>query len=712
VVSAVIFLLLAFGSEGLRAQPVNGKDSIVLRDTLVESRYTIEHTPLRAGFQASYGWGRYYDASFPAGIQQIGCDQYSMGTGKIFGLRLLADLPLWGDNSAWTLRPSVYAEFQAPSFEWLQGPYRTYDSNSYQPFTIRHLLSTTLDDAGVAMAIDYAFADRWRAEFGANLGIVFDQTYEASLHRVEPGPLFSYDRTRDTTTASGKLSKRIATLPSLLVALNYEAPLSTRLRAEPGLELSLPVGGQKLAGQQNWRFGGMSYWRGIEVQATLALLFDLTPRSEVVPVYVKREVPVPVQRPPEERPKLSASIRAVAIPSNGTPSPVVRMTVEEIRTRNADPVLSYIFFDPASAEFPSRYVTYATPPEAERKFQGSTERHDIKLMDLYREVLNILGDRLRKYPKATVLLVGSTDNTDDRAGLKNGSDAELLALARTRAEAVRNYLIAVWKIDPDRLTIAASILPAKPSPTTTEDGRAEDRRVEFRIQDERVTDPVIVTNIEHLATPDRIDLIPSVETQAGILRTYASIRAGGVELQTFQGDARNVSAEKIWAPSEETLKKLKDSLAIEYDVWDSAGNHAHAHATIPLEVVHVSSDRPERVERFSLILFGFDEANVMPGNDRAIRGAAEMVPKIPVRRVLIQGYTDETGDPAHNDALSEARAAAVRDRLEAMLQERGSSLPTDIHSEGQGSHDLLYDNRLPEGRFFSRTVTITIERAP
>jgi hypothetical protein len=37
-------------------------------------------------------------------------------------------------------------------------------------------------------------------------------------------------------------------------------------------------------------------------------------------------------------------------------------------------------------------------------------------------------------------------------------------------------------------------------------------------------------------------------------------------------------------------------------------------------------------------------------------------------------------------------------------------LPHDIIVEGRGSHERLYDNRLPEGRFFSRTVMVTIER--
>jgi outer membrane protein OmpA-like peptidoglycan-associated protein len=221
-----------------------------------------------------------------------------------------------------------------------------------------------------------------------------------------------------------------------------------------------------------------------------------------------------------------------------------------------------------------------------------------------------------------------------------------------------------------------------------------------------------VTNIEHLATPDRITLKPHIETHAGIMRTFASISAGGVELQSFPSNASSSSAEKLWAPTEETLGKLRDSLRIDYEVWDSAGHHAHASSSLPLDVTRIATDRQsERVERFSLILFGFDESRVEKRNEREIRKAAEMIPKIPVERILIQGFTDETGDIAHNDALSQERAEGVRKRLEEMLAQENAAMPGDSHTEGRGSRDLLYDNRLPEGRFFSRTVNIIIQRA-
>src|SRR5665213_1441269 len=422
------FLVFAtFGGmmSGARSQNLGTRrDSVRVRDTLVETMFPIEHKPLQVGIEASYGWGWYYNANFnatPAGL--AGCDFYSNGTGNLFGLKFIAEVPLWGDNSPWLFEPSLFAQFRQPDFSWTQY-YSSYDPTTGMigPFSIRHEILTTVDEVGIGSGFEYELFPNFRLRGIADFGFLFTQKYVTSLG-TPTGLLFSDDTIRDTTIGSGNLSKKLAFVPSLALGMSYEAPLSDKLRARPGVEVSIPFGGNAI-GSPSW-LGSMSFWRAIEVNASLALLFDLTPRREMVPVFVKREisVPIPRSRPPTPA-QLTASIRAVAVSSAGVQSNVVRMTVEEVRTRNADPVLNYIFFDPGSAKFPARYVTYSSPEEAHRNFQGSTDRNSIALMDLYRETLNILGDRLRKYPDARIMIIGSTDNMDDRMG---GNSTGLLA---------------------------------------------------------------------------------------------------------------------------------------------------------------------------------------------------------------------------------------------------------------------------------------------
>ena len=68
--------------------------------------------------------------------------------------------------------------------------------------------------------------------------------------------------------------------------------------------------------------------------------------------------------------------------------------------------------------------------------------------------------------------------------------------------------------------------------------------------------------------------------------------------------------------------------------------------------------------------------------------------------ITIFGYTDRVGDSAFNKKLSEDRASVVAKAL---------GLENKAHINGLGETQDLYSNILPEGRFFCRTVIITIE---
>jgi outer membrane protein OmpA-like peptidoglycan-associated protein len=65
----------------------------------------------------------------------------------------------------------------------------------------------------------------------------------------------------------------------------------------------------------------------------------------------------------------------------------------------------------------------------------------------------------------------------------------------------------------------------------------------------------------------------------------------------------------------------------------------------------------------------------------------------------VTGYSDRIGDAAHNRELSARRADEV---LRALDIPRG-------YSAGLGEDRRLFDNELPEGRTYSRTVLIRVE---
>ena len=78
----------------------------------------------------------------------------------------------------------------------------------------------------------------------------------------------------------------------------------------------------------------------------------------------------------------------------------------------------------------------------------------------------------------------------------------------------------------------------------------------------------------------------------------------------------------------------------------------------------------------------------------------QLIPEVtPTSRLTITGYTDRTGDAAYNQTLSLNRARSV-------AREIGSP---NVTIKGVGESRPLYDNNLPEGRFYNRTVEVIIE---
>ncbi|MDQ7989337.1 MAG: OmpA family protein [Candidatus Dactylopiibacterium sp.] len=113
---------------------------------------------------------------------------------------------------------------------------------------------------------------------------------------------------------------------------------------------------------------------------------------------------------------------------------------------------------------------------------------------------------------------------------------------------------------------------------------------------------------------------------------------------------------------------------------------------------------PSVITLDSLALFASGASRLRPDADRALVGALMQIARHPDKRVLIAGHTDDTGSGPANLALSEARAAAVRDRFVAM-----SGLPASHFAiQGYGDTRPLAANDSAVNRARNRRVEITL----
>lgn len=113
---------------------------------------------------------------------------------------------------------------------------------------------------------------------------------------------------------------------------------------------------------------------------------------------------------------------------------------------------------------------------------------------------------------------------------------------------------------------------------------------------------------------------------------------------------------------------------------------------------------PQRVSVPSEVLFAFDQDTLAPGAAAEIDHLAAAIRARPGARVTVEGHTDDLGDHAYNQALSERRARAV---AEALAQ-RG--VPRDrLVARGLAETRPVAPNDSDEGRRRNRRVEIVIE---
>ena len=87
----------------------------------------------------------------------------------------------------------------------------------------------------------------------------------------------------------------------------------------------------------------------------------------------------------------------------------------------------------------------------------------------------------------------------------------------------------------------------------------------------------------------------------------------------------------------------------------------------------------------------------------------EVAPLIPDGgSVIIHGHTDNIGEEGHNLKLSKDRSEETMNVLQRVLAKAGRKVKFDTYGFGEDERRAPFDNRLPEERFYNRTVIIDI----
>jgi len=382
----------------------------------------------------------------------------------------------------------------------------------------------------------------------------------------------------------------------------------------------------------------------------------------------------------------------------------------ERRVREIFPLRNYVFFNLGSTEIPDRYVLIRKdqvkdfkedqlelyPP---KNLSGRSERQ----MIVYYNILNILGDRLRKNPAATVRLTGaSMEGPDD---------------GKAMAESVKKYLVDVFGIDPSRINTEGRVKPRIPSeqPGGTKELdllREGDRRVSIWS-----TSPALLMEFQ---TGEDAPLKPVeiISMQTAPVESYVSFSVIGgkeafstwsLEIKDETGNIQNFGPytnEKVSMPGKTILGSRPEG---NYNVtmvgMTPGGISVRKDTTV--HMVLWTPPKDQEMMRFS-ILYEFNDAKAITLYEKYLTDI--VIPKIPKGgMVIISGHTDIIGEDAYNMKLSLERANDVKTILENGLSKTGrTDVRFSIYGFGEDEKLSPFENKFPEERFYNRTVIIDI----
>jgi len=106
---------------------------------------------------------------------------------------------------------------------------------------------------------------------------------------------------------------------------------------------------------------------------------------------------------------------------------------------------------------------------------------------------------------------------------------------------------------------------------------------------------------------------------------------------------------------------------------------------------------------FDRLNFASGSATILPESQEQLDNIAAVLKAYPTVNAKIGGYTDNTGDPAANQELSQARAESV---LQA-LTTKGIAAKR-LEAEGYGDKHPAGDNATPEGRAKNRRIALRV----
>jgi outer membrane protein OmpA-like peptidoglycan-associated protein len=271
-----------------------------------------------------------------------------------------------------------------------------------------------------------------------------------------------------------------------------------------------------------------------------------------------------------------------------------------------------------------------------------------------------------------------------------------------RAAVVKKYLTEVWQIDPARIKLQSRNLPVNMANNEYTEGQQENQRAELYSKSSDIMKSIELKDIIKSINPPVLEIVPQVQSDAKIKNWSYSIVQDNEVLRTYKGTGEVEKQE--WLIANRPIPLTEDKVDVTLTVENEYGTIEKMQKQSKIDQITIKEKRFEmkddkRIERFSLILFDYDKAQLKPEHETVLKYIKSKIE--PNSKVIISGYADRTGSSEYNRELASKRTSVVNKYLNIN--------PAQIQINNVGSDQLLYNNDSPEGRNYCRTVLITIE---
>ncbi|MBM2816209.1 MAG: OmpA family protein [Ignavibacteria bacterium] len=589
------------------------------------------------------------------------------------------------------------------------------------PVMVAHTINSYLYAATLKAALDYYLFPRFKARAGLNIAVQASSKFSQQEEILSPDNVTFLDgRIIRNELNEWDVPEQNLLLFYGLLGVSYDLPVGTKSVLSPEFDFNYCFSN---ISSVNWKphylYFGLAFKYQVYPKKPPVIINDTIYKRDTSTVFVlghKQESirlastntefskvesnntiyykTIFIENYLREIPKipiLTVKIDAVGITKDGSVMEDPKIVIEETEVEEKFSLLPQIFFKEGNSELDSTdqnlLKVESTKLFDEQKLTRNT-------LSIYKDMLNIIAARLMDNPSAKIVLIGCTSNS--------GIEMDNITLSKKRAESVKKYLESIWKINSQRISLRFQNLPERPSNNQIEEGKQENRRVEIVSNDPKITAPLSLVEIERTANPPVIRITPEVESEVALKGSEIIVEQQNTILRKYEYPSQPTDSIN-WNIEEKPMPQLETPVLIKLKATDETEQIATAEKELTISQLTIRKKRYEmmedkRIERFSLILFDFDKAEITPTQMHTLQEIRSSIK--PNSTVSISGYTDRIGEGEYNLELARRRCFETQKALKVDA--------TKLTLNPIGSQALLYDNSTPQGRSYCRTVVIEI----